>query len=272
MDSINKFICKINDLINEYNSDYVKRYNKNDENKLDLKNILYASLINLNSSGISYVASKLELDGIVKSVSKNAVIKKRVNPNTYLSVKCINDDLINFIYNSDDIINKYNFSINSDNKSYVRSKLPNKSLFINNTSNRFIAVDGCQYNVDSALINDSDIIASKRDDYGVCQIVVLYDVMNNIPINYSLAECTNLSKANETNGFLNQIDYLSANDICIFDRWYHSKNLVEVLNSREIDYIFRMKKSSILFKGMLYNQSKIIDYSNKRVQLYQIQN
>ena len=81
-----------------------------------------------------------------------------------------------------------------------------------------------QYNVDKKLINNNDIKSSSNNCYGICMISSIVDVINNIPINYNITKCNenniNKKKVNETTGFLDQLTYLSPNDIVIFDRWY----------------------------------------------------
>ena len=76
----------------------------------------------------------MNIDGIV-DVSKNSVIKKRNNDVTYLSLKKINDDIITEIYNdNNNFLKPYNFVMNKDNKSYIRSnnkKINHKFYFKN---------------------------------------------------------------------------------------------------------------------------------------------
>lgn len=67
---------------------------------------------------------------------------------------------------------------------------------------------------------------------------------------------------------MDQLSYLSSNDIVIFDRWYYSDALFDTLNKNNIGYMFRMKCTSNFFKGMNIGKSKIIDYRGNRVQLF----
>ena len=56
---------------------YVKRHNKNnDNNKLNFRNILYASVQKMNVSSIDIVRGDMDADKILH-VSKNSIIKKR---------------------------------------------------------------------------------------------------------------------------------------------------------------------------------------------------
>jgi hypothetical protein len=72
----------------------------------------------------------------------------------------------------------------------------------------------------------------------------------------------NKKKVNETNGFLNQLSYLSSNDIVIFDRWYYSDSLNKKLDENKIGYIFRMKSNSKFFKKMNLGKSQMVTFNN----------
>lgn len=270
MNNILLFAKKLNNIIDNDNQ-FIKR--KYFDNKLTLKNTLYASILTLKYSGISNTISDLEIDNIV-CVSKNALIKKRNNNITHICIKKINDSIINMIYDPvNKFLNSYNLQIDSDNMSYIDNcKIPDNKLFINRTSKRFIACDGMQVNLDKKLINDNEIKKSANGTYGICIISSIYDVINNIPINYNITKCNknniDKKKVNETTGFLDQISYLSSNDIVIFDRWYFSYMLIKKLNYNKIGYIFRMKSNSNFFKNMNLGKSKIITYLDIPVQLF----
>ena len=264
------FIEKLNIIIDD-DSLFTKR--NDDNNKLNLRNTLYASALTLKYSGIANTISDLEVDNIV-TVSKNALVKKRNNDITHICIKQINDKLINMIYDpSNNFLKPYNLKIDKDNMSYTNSiNLRDKTLFINRTCKRFIACDGMQINLNKSLINNNDVKKSTNENYGISIISSIYDVINNIPINYCITECNennlNKKKVNETNGFLSQLSYLSSNDIVIFDRWYFSTMLIKKLNDHNIGYIFRMKSNSNFFKNMNLGKSKIITYLGIKVQLF----
>lgn len=264
------FVKKLNTIINNDNQ-FIKRHDKN--NKLDLRNTLFTSVYALHSSGLDNALGKLDLQKGI-NVSKTALVNKRNNDVTNVSFKNINDQLIDMIYDpSNNIISQYNFKIASNNTSYVRNiGLSDKSLFINRTNKRFVASDGMQLNLNKLLINNNDIKKSPNDNYGIAIISSIYDVINDIPINYYLTKCQDKDidkkKVNETNGFLDQLSYLSSNDIVIFDRWYFSQSLVKTLNENNIGYIFRMKSRSKFFNNMSLGKSKIVRYMGTDVQLF----
>ena len=62
-----------------------------------------------------------------------------------------------------------------------------------------------QINLNKSLINNNDVKKSTNENYGISIISSIYDVINNIPINYCITECNennlNKKKVNETNGF-----------------------------------------------------------------------
>lgn len=265
------FTEKLNIIIDDNNKTFIIRNDKN--NKLNLKKTLYASAITLKSSGIANAVCDLELNNIV-NVSKNAFVKKRNNDITHNCIKQINDDIIDMIYDPSNLfLNPYNLKIDRNNTSYTNNfGSPDTTLFINRTNKRFIACDGMQINLNKALINNNDVKPSSNGYYGVSIISSLYDVINNIPINYGITKCNdnnlNKKKVNETNGFLDQLSYLTPDDIVIFDRWYFSEMLTKKLNDVNIGYIFRMKSNSSFFKNMSFGKSKIVTYLGVDVQLF----
>ena len=270
MDTVISFVNKLNQIIDN-DVQFTKR--ESNDNKLNLRHTLYASSLALKCSGISNIISDLEIDNIV-SVSKNALIKKRNNDVTNICIKSVNDSIINLIYDyNNNFIKPYNLTIDRDNMSYTNNYTkPDKQLFINRTSKRFIGCDGMQVNLNKSLINNNDIKESPNGCYGICIISSLFDVINNIPINYNITKCSenevDKKKVNETTGFLDQISYLSSNDVVIFDRWYYSNMLIKKLNDNNIGYMFRMKSKSNFFKNMGLGKSKKITYLGRDIQLF----
>lgn len=270
MNDIIKFSKNINLIIND-DTNFIKR--NSEFNKLNLKNTIYASVLALKCTSISSVVCDLNIDSVV-NISKNSLIKKRNNDTTHICIKKMNDNIIKMIYDTNNnYLNSYNFGMNSNNMSYYNNYGPkDKSLYINRTSKRFIACDGTQINLNKSLINNVDVKVSKNEKYGVGILSSMYDVLNEIPINYNLTKCNeneiNKKKVNETNGFLDQLSYLSSNDIVIFDRWYYSESLIEKLNENKIGYIFRMKSNSNFFKKMSLGKSKFRTFNNINIQLF----
>lgn len=274
MDRIISFSAKLKTMVENMNDKFIKRHNVAKTNKLDFKNTLFASALALNKSGIDGVVSSLKIHKIV-DIRKNSIIKKRNNDLTHSCMKNMNDNIINMIYDpANNFIKPYNLKIDYDDRSYIdnKSQVIDTKLFINRTNVRFIACDGMQINIDKNLINNNDVKSSNNANYGVCIISTLFDVINNIPINYGVTECNenniDKKKVNETTGFLNQLSYLLPGDIVIFDRWYYSEMLIKILNEKGIGYLFRMKSTSKFFKGMSLGKSKIVNFMGKDVQAF----
>ena len=140
MNNIVLFANNLNSIIND-DTQFIKR--KSNDNKLNLKNTLYASLLSLNFTGIANTAADLEIDHIT-TVTRTALIRKRNNDVTYKCIKNINDSMIDMIYNPENnFLKSYNLKIGHNGTSYANNYGPvNKKLFINTTSKIFVACDG----------------------------------------------------------------------------------------------------------------------------------
>jgi hypothetical protein len=269
MEQVNDFISIINKYVDYADKTYIKRHNKNID-KLNFKNILFASLKDLNDSSLDEARGDLEGDAV--NVSKNAIIKKRNNSTTYEHIKILNDSILEEIYDkSNNLLLPTNLSLRSDGKSFFRNKNGkiDLSLYVNRSNKRFVAFDGSYVNVDLKLVNDLDVKLSKSKQYGSMLIAISYDVINTIPINYyPIPSEDNKKKSSETRGLIDQLHLFTSNDILIFDRLYFSDEVFEYLIEHDIGFIFRMKNNSHLFTSMRLGQSKIIEYKGVFVQLF----
>ena len=276
MNKIIYFINSINHKIKELNSTFLTRYNANrfKKYKLDFTNILFSSLLTLNNSSIEQVTGILE-EEYITSVSKTAIVKRRNCVKTYKYIDMLNNHMIQEIYNpKNKFINEYSFQIYKNDTWFteVPYNKRDKSLFINNTSYRFIGCDCCQLNVLKDAVNNDNIKISSSKNYGVILISSLFDIINNIPINYhsvhSNTDNFNKKKVNETTGLLAQFNKLNNNDIIVMDRWYYSKKLHLQFIKNNIGYIFRVKDNSLLFRNIGYGKSKIVQLNGETVQLF----
>ena len=84
------FLNKFEAIGTDINNVFLKRYNKNENNKLNFKNTLYASILALKNKGIESVSTDLDIDHVT-DVSKNAIIKARNNKKSFTSIKKMND-------------------------------------------------------------------------------------------------------------------------------------------------------------------------------------
>lgn len=113
----------------------------------------------------------------------------------------------------------------------------------------------------SELSNDG-FKSNKHDTYTKGIISCLYDVDNQIPINYTLSK-----SFNERNICIEQIKYLNKNDILIADRGYYSNDVIKNLLNNQIDFVFRLKSSDLNVKEMNDNNNNILlfDFINNDI-------
>ena len=277
MKKITSLFKKITDQIKELNSTFLVRYDPNNTSKLNFTNMLFASLVTLNCSGIESVSSRLEEEKIV-TVTKTALINKRNDSKTFEYIRKLNENLINIFYDPKNFfINKYNFNIDTKHSCYIdyngnHNDNANNNLFINTTKLRFVGCDCCKLDILKSAVNGDNIKISKSGNYGTMLISSLFDVINNIPINYysvhSDEKNFNKKKVNETTGLLEQLDKLNWNDVIIVDKWYYSKYLHKKFIEKNIGYMFRVKDNSLLFRDMGFGKSKIIKLNDVDVQLF----
>lgn len=276
MESIQLLITKLSYKIKDLNYTFQVRHDPNNKNKLNFINTLYASLKNLNCKGLESAVSILDEDKIT-TVTKQALVQKRNEDKTYLYIQELNNHLIDIIYDSNNkLLKPYKFNLDTKNNCYndlnTSDNINDNKLFINNTNLRFIGCDGFQMNVVESAINGDNIKESSSGKYGTIMISSLFDVMNNISINYHSVYSTednfNKKKVNETTGLLNQFNKLNSNDVVIMDKWYYAKNLHIKFIKSSIGYIFRVKDNSLLFRNLGYGHSKIIKLNGVDVQLF----
>lgn len=276
MNKITLLVGEIKNKIKDLNSTFLIRYDPDNKTKLNFTNTLFASLLTLNCSGIESVSSLLEEEKIV-TVTKTALIKKRNDKKTYEYIQKLNDHLINIFYDPNNFfINKYNFNIDTKHNCYIELNgncdNTNNNLFINNTKLRFVGCDCLKLDMIKSAVNEDNIKISNSGNYGTMLISSLFDVVNNIPINYfsvhSDEKNFNKKKVNETTGLLEQLDKLNCNDVVIMDKWYYSKYLHKKFTEKNIGYMFRVKDNSLLFRDIAFGKSKIIKLNDVDVQLF----
>ena len=194
--------------LKDINKTYVKRIHIN-KNKLSFKEIFYFSLKLVTKSSYSTTNTDLKIDNFF-NFSNNAYHKKRT--------LC---DISYFDKIKDNIL---------------------KDIYSNNTSRRFIAVDGSQLNLNKSL-SKNDFKLSKNKNYTTGLLSSLFDTKKKIPIDYYLSN----GKITETECLYKQLDKVNKNDVLIMDRGYYSEKLMETLHNKNINYIFRIKKSHVFF-------------------------
>lgn len=102
---------------------------------------------------------------------------------------------------------------------------------------QIVAVDATQINLRKNL-SDNGLNLNKNGSSVNGFILGLYNVTYSTPISLKL-----LHDKNERNGFLNFINSTDHhnNKIYVFDRGYYSRNLVRILNNKNIKFVFRLK-------------------------------
>ena len=221
IDKIKTFQKILNNNIKNINNKIIKR-----NRKIDFKDIIYGSIYktinNTSYEDVTYQINKTFINKYIDiTITKSAFIQKRNDiPNEYFLN--INDSFINFIYKN--------------------IKKP-----------RIIAVDGSYLNLYKSFDKYVYEYSSENKNYCKAIISCLYDIDHKIPINYYL-----FKKRDERDAFKEQIKYLRAGDIVIFDRGYFSYDIIEKLNKKDINYIFRLK----------YNKKEVQYMKNNNINSY----
>jgi hypothetical protein len=228
MDSINSIkyeminlIRIVSDTINNYNNLIIKR-----TRKIDLANILHV-LCRKIFTGMSFnnVICNMKIHKFI-TASKEAFIKKRSQ---------LSEDLL---------------------KNLIETIL-NKIVYKNNQV-RVIAVDGTHVILDKRLHKDGFKLNDKKN-YCTGLISGVYDIKNNIPINYKL-----VTHGNERDVFIqDQLKYINRDDIVIFDRGYYSNELVKILSDKGIKFVFRVKNELKMVKQLIKEKENDINYNVK---------
>ena len=248
MTEINCFIDIVKSNIKNADKTYIKRHKKGNikrnlkgnqngtKNLLTFNNALYASVINLNKSGLVSVRNHLEVEDIC-DVTPTALVKNRSNPKTYQHISRLNDEMIETIYDLDNnFIYPNDMKFNTDNTSLGRNNKNSKSdlsLYINRCGKRLIAVDGSWSHANKETVDNNIVKLESGGKYGNTMLLCCYDVVRKIQIAFHPIRSKFTSKrASEIAGLkqvLNSDLFDPDTDILIFDRLYYSDALVTFL-------------------------------------------
>lgn len=225
-----KVIKKVlNDYVNYLDTKYIKRYSKT-----TFRDVLYQLSIktinNTSYDNAAYIINRKNNTNISSSTFK----KK----NNFIT----SDDIINLNKNLLDVIY-------SDNKP------------------RTIAVDGTHLKCLKSLHSYGVKYASSNETYTQLLVSGLYDVNNNILINYNHS-----FSLNERECFTQQLDYIKPNDTLIFDRGYYSLDLMNLLNVRGINYVFRVKATLNDVKQLILSQQQQLIICDNKIVTYYVPN
>jgi hypothetical protein len=232
--SMDKIVDELTDFCKLFRSTVSKVANKipNRTKVITFRDILYCCIyMNGNSCSYSMANINMFLKGIF-DVTDSSLIKKR-NSIHFSYFKQISDTLGDIFYKND-------------------------------TSQRIFGVDGTYIPL-SIELKKYNFLPSKKNTYCVALVSSLYDVINNVLVNYRL-----MKSHNERDALMNQIEYLKPGDILIMDRGYFGKKLLFFLNKLGIKVIFRMKQDVLMVKQIIQKgQSSMntnICYNNETIQ------
>ena len=228
IDKIKKFQKILNSNIKNINNKIIKR-----NRKIDFKDIIYGSIYK--------IVNNTSYEDVTVQINKN-FINKNINNKVTKSA---------FIQKRNDIPNEYFLNINNSFINYIYENIKKP---------RIIAVDGSFLNLYKSFDKYGYEYASDNKSYCKAIISCLYDIENKIPINYYL-----FKKRDERDAFKEQIKYLRKGDIVIFDRGYFSYDIIDILNKKSINYIFRLKYNKKEVQLMKNNNLNEYIFKNKNI-------
>jgi len=228
IDKIKKFQKILNSNIKNINNKIIKR-----NRKLDFKDIIYGSIYK--------IVNNTSYEDVTFQINKN-FINKNINNTVTKSA---------FIQKRNDIPNEYFLNINNSFINYIYENIKKP---------RIIAVDGSFLNLYKSFNKYGYEYASDNKSYCKAIISCLYDIENKIPINYYL-----FKKRDERDAFKEQIKYLRKGDTVIFDRGYFSYDIIDILNKKSINYIFRLKYNKKEVQLMKNNNLNEYIFKNKNI-------
>ena len=213
----------INKTLNEFNDLIFKRDRSLDFNSVFLFICKYNSI---DSNSYNSTISSLIIDNIIPNISKTAfILKLKLIDYTYF-IK-LNNIIIDFFYS-------------------VISKNEN-----GNQKPRILAIDGSIAYFKKQLYKEFKL--SKNKNYTTGNISCLFDVDNNIPINYLLSK-----SFNERDLLIEQLSYVKTNDIIVADRGYFSNDVINKIIENNSNFIFRITKNKKFISNIKNNESSAI--------------
>ena len=178
---------------------------------------------NLNTYNSTF--SSLIIDNVIHTVSKTAFILKLNMIDSKYFIE-LNNEIINFFYNI----------IKNNNTNITETK-----------PKRLLAIDGSKVYFKKSLSKDFKL--SKNKNYTTGNISYLFDIDYKIPINYLLSK-----SFNERQLLIQQLDYVTNNDIIIADRGYFFDELINKILEKKSNFIFRVGKNNNFIKNINTNE------------------
>lgn len=200
------------------------------------------------------INTKILFDVMSKVLIKNNGIKHTISYNGY------NNDYNNI---SDAAICKARNRCSHTVFDTIKDSLISKF----NNSKYIFAVDGSKFYLPDSFSNIGFTTRSPNSKKILGMISTIYDVNSKIPINTLLCK-----HHNERIAITNQLKSIPNNSTLIFDRGYYSKNLVKVLETNGIKYLFRLKKDANSSINNFYknnkNYNKTINIEGHKMRLF----
>ena len=226
--NINKVKKVIKDSVFKLEKKYIKR-----NCKIEIKDVIYGLCLKaVNKCGFDNVVFDLNSKDYFTKKFKGKISSSGFkNKNNYLT--------------SDDI--------NNINKNLLK-------IIYKDSTPRILAVDATRVQSYKSLHNDNLKFASKNNSYCKSILSGLYDVNNKILINYN-----HFIDMDEREAFKSQFKYLKKNDIILFDRGYFSESLIDCLNKKNVNYVFRMKKNSLYLTNLIEKNINEYKFSKNEV-------
>lgn len=166
------------------------------------------------------------------------------------------------------IINRNNqFSVDYFKNIYDNiSRYIDINFYKNNNEYTVFAVDGTDCNLRSKL-NEKQFALNKNENSITALNIGIYNVTKNSPVILELVKHKNERKAfvdfiNNTNNY--------SNNIFLFDRGFYSENLINVLYKKQMNFVCRLKKNSLLIKENLNDNYVNINNNQLRIVSYKI--
>ena len=216
---------------------------------MDLKKLLLLKLMNFQQISKLFDTFRTVLDENdllfqkKKNTSKHILFKdllyftiknlKSGQTNTVIDMKC--EDITTF---SPQAFHQRKIGCNPELFDNV-----NNSLYdlIDDHKRRYIAVDGSFFNLDK---NDEEgYRLSVNKLCFTAKLSCLYDVMNECPIDMLFSKTIN-----ERALLIQQLEKVRKNDVILADRGYYSKEIISLLHSKKIHFLFRVSTSSTFTK------------------------
>ena len=139
-------------------------------------------------------------------------------------------------------VNKAFLALDSQHIEKITSSVLN--LIPSSSTKRFLAVDGSWLAVNKQIAQDNQsYLLTNSSSYALPLLTAIYDLKNRVPIKILLT-----SEHDERKAFLQCLDSVKKGDCLIFDRGYPSRQIIDILSERKLDFVFRLASPNNMIK------------------------